>query len=235
MQDEWRRYRATLANDNIQLPYRSDINKKLNAINALISHRFTEIEISDKIARQNAVLDKINRAPLRRELNDRKHEASLRGDMDEVERIDDELNAIVPEKLAFNTSLQRTATKSKNDQQERLAELNRRNERLNAENIRKAQLAEQKKKFARKLPPKSDEKLLKPPGDVDDLFGSDISRAGTPLSGMNSPNASTPRSGTPLRTSRPVPRDKKGFPMLRKRMDDEEALAAVDLGIEIEI
>ncbi|KAL9114653.1 MAG: hypothetical protein Q9227_001331 [Pyrenula ochraceoflavens] len=234
-EDEWRRYRATLANENIPLPFRADINKKLGLINNLISHHFTEPEISEKIARQNAVLDRINRAGLRSQLKDQIHQASLKGNVEEVERLEDELRAIVPEKLAFNTSLQRSETKDKDDQQDKLAELNRRNERLNAERIRKAQLAEQKKRLARKVAPKPDDKLLKPSNDVDDLFGSDISRTGTPLNGTVSPNPSTPRSGTPLGTARPVPRDKKGFPMLRKRMDDEEALAAMDLGIEIEI
>lgn len=134
--------------------------------------------------------------------------------------------------MAFNTSLVRTEVKEKS-QQDKLAELNRRNERINAEKIRKAQLQELKKLKPKKSEPKAE--LLKPPNGVDDLFESDRSRAGTPLSAIGTPNGGTPRAGTPLRTNRPVPRDKKGLPMIRKRIGDEEALAEIDLGIEIDI
>lgn len=135
----------------------------------------------------------------------------------------------MPERLAFNTSLVRAEVKEK-AQVDKLAELNRRNERINAENIRKAQLQELKKLKPKKAEAKD---LLKPPNGIDDLFESDRSRAGTPLSATGTPNG-TPRAGTPLRTSRPAPRDKKGLPMIRKRIGDEEALAEIDLGIEID-
>ncbi|KAL9617292.1 MAG: hypothetical protein Q9160_007919 [Pyrenula sp. 1 TL-2023] len=233
-EDEWRRYRATLANEDIKLPTRTELSRKLDAINALIKHRFTSKELDDKIKRQDEILDSINRGPERRRLQDQKHEASMRGDYDEAEKFDDALRSLVPERLAFNTSLLRVEGKEK-PKADKMLDVNRRNDRFNSETIRKAQLQEMKKLKPRKAESKGDTGLLKPPAGIDDLFESDRSRAGTPLSATGTPNGGTPRAGTPLRSSRPAPRDKKGLPMIRKRLDDEEALAEFDLGIEIDV
>jgi RNA polymerase-associated protein RTF1 len=130
--------------------------------------------------------------------------------------------------MAYNTTLVKPETNHVNKEQERLAELNRRNQRLNAENVRKAQLAEMKSKKA---------KTHLAPG-VDDLFegGSDISRSGTPVNGAGTPrNAGTPRSSTPVNLLRPIQKDKKGIPTIRKAAFDDEVLAKIDLGIEIDI
>jgi hypothetical protein len=73
---------------------------------------------------------------------------------------------------------------------------------------------------------------------VDDLFegGSDISRSGTPVNGAGTPKqAGTPRSSTPVNLLRPVQKDKKGIPTIRKAALDDEVLARIDLGIEIDI
>lgn len=158
----------------------------------------------------------------------------MRGDYEEAEKCDDALRSLVPERLAFNTSLLRVEGKEK-PKVDKMLELNRRNDRFNSENVRKAQLHEMKKLKPKKPESKGDMGLLKPPAAIDDLFESDRSRAGTPLSTNGTPNGGTPRAGTPLRSSRPAPRDKKGLPMIRKKLDDEQALAELDLGIEIDV
>jgi len=141
-----------------------------------------------------------------------------------------------------------------NKEQERLAELNRRNQRINSENVRKAQVAEMRAK--KKHNPK-----IK---GMDELFGdgSDISRSGTPVNGASTPikragtplnglmingtgspvNGGTPRSGTPMNgrpvsALKPVSKDKKGLPVIKKALLQEEMMKqkVMDLGIDIEI
>ncbi len=84
---------------------------------------------------------------------------------------------------------------------------------------------------------------------IDELFegNSDRSRAGTPLSlgGTNTPlkvgtRVGTPkiglsRSGTPLLTKQDSGEKKAGIPTLRRRNMDDDLIAAMDLGIEIDI
>ena len=227
-EEEWRRYRITMANEDCKLPTRRFVNGKLDQINALINHRFTDAEVTEKIKRQNALLDMINRVDDRRKIEERKEVAVKAGDEDVIASCDEELAALVPIKMAFNTTLVKPEHVHVNKEQERLAELNRRNQRLNAENVRKAQLAEMKTKKAKKH--------LAP--GVDDLFegGSDISRAGTPVNGVSTPkNVGTPRSSTPVNLLRPITKDKKGIPTIRKAALDDELLASMDLGIDIEI
>ena len=227
-EEEWRRYRIVMANEECKLPTRRFINYKLDQINALINHHFTEAEITEKIRRQNVLMNKINKWDERAAIEERKAAALLAGDDETVRACNDELAAIVPAKLAFNTTLIKPESNHVNKEQERLAELNRRNQKLNAENVRKAQLAEMKAK-------KSKKHLA--PG-IDDLFegGSDISRAGTPVNGIGTPkNLGTPRSSTPVNLLKPLTKDRKGIPMIRKTATDDEFLANMDLGIDIEI
>lgn len=243
--DEWRRYRLTMANEDLKMPTKRFINTKLEQINKLLSHRFTEGEISEKIKKQNQLLDEIHRTKEKNDIKGKIEAALESGDTDRVTELEDELANLVPIKLALGTSLSRTDSGYVNKEQERLAELNRRNQRLNAENVRKAQLAEMR---ARKS-----KKHLAP--GVDDLFegGSDISRTGTPVNGIGTPKLAanlsragtpnpitlangTPRSSTPLSTIlKPTAEKKKGLPVIRKSALDDEILASMDLGIDIDI
>ncbi|KAL2423498.1 hypothetical protein ABEF95_009757 [Exophiala dermatitidis] len=243
--DEWRRYRTVMANEDLKLPTKRFINQKLEQINRLLAHRFTEAEISEKIKIQNDLLEKITRSQEKEDLKSKIKQALEDGNEELAEELEHQLANIVPMKLAFGTSLSRSDTGHVNPDQERLAELNRRNQRLNAENVRKAQLAEIR---ARKV-----KKHLAP--GVDELFegGSDISRTGTPINGAGTPKvpASISRTGTPnpislsngtTKSSTPVPTTvlkpvdkKKGLPVIRKAALDDEILANMDLGIDIEI
>jgi len=244
-----------MANEDLKMPTKSQINKKLEDINALISHRFSEAEISDKIMAQNVLLEKVTRAQEKEDLREKIAEAYADGKDELAEELENQLAAIIPMKLAFGTSLGTKETARVNPEQAKLAELNLRNQRLNNENVRKAQLAEMRARKAKKT--------LAP--GVDELFegGSDISRAGTPLNGTPklgpttgaaalgasisrtaSPNPLSlangmPRSSTPVVSSHLKPvvvqQKKKGLPTIRKAAMDDEIIASMDLGIDIDI
>lgn len=277
-EDEWRRYRITLANEGITLPTKGFINKKLDQINALISHRFTDAQISDKIRTQKELSARINREEERQPIQERRLAALAKGDHEAAQMYEEELRDIVPVKLALGTTLVRQESVYVNKEQERLAELNRRNQRINSENVRKAQVAEMRAKK------KHNQKLK----GMDDLFGdgSDISRSATPVNGVGMPPLK--RAGTPLRdavvkvnngtgtgtaspgngavvgvvggvagtatsgtaamnngssssgslgTFKPVSKDKKGLPVIKKALLEEEMMKqkVMDLGIDIEI
>lgn len=242
-EEEWRRYRVVMANEDCKIPTRSFVNAKLGQISKLLNHKFTEVEISEKIRKQNALLDKVNRTADQKAIRQQIDQAVKTGDDDKIAELEEQLANIMPMKLAFNTTLSRPENAYVNKEAEKMAELNRRNQKLNAETVRKAQLAEMRYK----------KKKLVVPGS-DDLFGSasDISRAGTPVnggkpavSGTATPNGNpsaltmangniTPGPGTPSNgnATKPI---KKGLPVIKKVARDDEILATMDLGIDIDI
>ena len=191
-EDEWRRYRITLANEDMKLPTRSLCNAKIGQINDLLNHRFTEAEISEKMKKQRDLEDKIKRKAERDEINEKLGAAKRAQDWDLVDELQDKLDAVVDMKLAQGTTLRQQKVSYVSKEAEKIAELNRRNQRANEENIRKAELAEMRSRRSKKH--------LAP--GVDDLFegggGSDISRMGTPVNGRGTPQPGlTPRAGTP--------------------------------------
>lgn len=264
-EDEWRRYRITMANEDLKVPTKGFINTKLDQINKLINHRFTDAEISDKIRRQKTLSAKINREEERQPIEERRQAALTRGDDEAAQRYEEELRDIVPMKLALGTTLVKQETVYVNKEQERLAELNRRNQRINSENVRKAQVAEMRAKK------KHNQKIK----GMDDLFGdgSDISRSGTPVNGMNTPkkragtplnglvvmngkdktpvrvnvnangdgNGETPRSGTPMNGApvssafKPISKDRKGLPVIKKALLEDEVMKQKVLDLGIDI
>lgn len=127
-------------------------------------------------------------------------------------------------------------------QQERLALLNKANRKANAEEIRKAEIAEKRAQAvaraaaaARAREQEAAAKAsLQVPGKstIDDLFGdgSDISRTGTPVDGAKS--AATPRAKSP--PGQKVEK-KSAIPTFKKRNMDDDLIGAMDLGIEIDI
>ena len=249
-EDEWRRYRVTMANEDCKMPTQGFINRKLDELNRLITYKWDNKAIGARVRTQKELVDMVNKTKEKEDLMEKISDARDLGDSDLVADYEEKLANIVPMKLALGTSLgpknQATQVKVEED---RLAVLNRRNQKLNAENIRKAQLAEM---HARKA-----KKHLAP--GVDELFegGSDISRSGTPVNGHGTPKigAAISRSGTPVpmyqltgtpkngtpRAGTPVPsllkpggEKRKGIPVIRKAVQDDEILATMDLGIEVD-
>lgn len=261
------------------LPTRSFLLSKLEDINTLLDHSWTEDEIQQKLKRSGVLQTRFAAFERNQILRHRK-EADDRGDEAAIAKCDAELAALEGPKLAFGTSLNASPRKvpvaTGPTEQERLAILNRNNRKQNQQDVRKAQQAERKAEalnqaaiergeavanpFARvKTRAKfhydvRNAALAPPPSTqgLDELFeggNSDRSRAGTPLnpSGTNTPlkvptpkRVGTPmtgmsRSGTPLLTKRDSGEKKRGIPTIRKRNMDDDLIAAMDLGIEIDI
>lgn len=147
-------------------------------------------------------------------------------------------------KTAFTNVVNTTPKPSKGPtQQERLALLNRANRKANAEEIRKAEIAEKRAQAASRAATAARAReqeavakavSLQVPGksNIDDLFGdgSDISRTGTPVG--EAKKTATPRAKSPL--GQKVEK-KGGIPTFKKRNMDDDLIGAMDLGIEIDI
>ena len=258
------------------------MNSKLNDINTLINHRFTDAEIEIKIKRSGVYAARyasIERA----RLNAQRRDAEARFDAEDIAKIDEQLAALEGPKLAFGTSLYKPSPKTTSPggktQQELLADLNRANRKANTHDVRKAQQMERKAEmlareaiargeavanpFARvKTRAKThhdSKEMLAPPKlckNADDLFeGSsrDVSRDGTPAS-TTATGTQTPKKtglGTPMGIGRPAPdlssipvirkssteigRTSKGFPIIRTRALDDDMMASIDMGIDIEV
>ena len=243
-QSEFDRYKRAVASDNLRLPQKKYILQKLDDIHALLESDWTDQDIQKKLNRQSALHTKFV-AQGREKLVKRREEAAARGDDSTVARLDYELASAdsgLPSKLSSAASKANGPTKAVL-QQERLAALNKANRKANSEEVRKAQLAEkraqqklrdeaaararQREAEAAEAAEAAKNKLLKP---GDDLFGdmSQPSRTGTPLSVSAASRKGTPGAGTPLNGPKKI----GGF---RKKAMDEDIIASMDLGIDIDI
>lgn len=273
-----------MAGESLPLPTRSFLQSKLEDINTLLNHTWTEEEIQQKLKRSGVLQTRFAAFERNQILRHRK-EAEDRGDEAAVAKCDADLAALDGPKLAFGTSLNASPRKAPvatgPTEQERLAILNRNNRKQNQQEVRKAQQAERKAEALNKAAIERGEAVANPFARVktrakvhydvrnnalappppaqglDELFeggNSDRSRAGTPLnpSGTNTPlmvpipkrigtsqngasQNGTPRSGTPLLTKQNGGEKKRGIPTIRKRNMDDDLIAAMDLGIEIDI
>src|SRR5579862_7256697 len=126
------------------MPTKSSLIHKMREIDMLIHRSWTEGEIAEKLKRSGAIQQRF--LPLERSnIKNRREEAVRRGDEAEVAKCDAELAALEGPKLAFGTSLLHAPSKPKEKgQQDRLAEINRRNRKANAESVRKAQIRERR-------------------------------------------------------------------------------------------
>jgi len=237
---EFAEFRNALSADGIRFPNKRQIDHKLADIHALLEHQWTEEDIQSKINKSNTM--RVKHLSFGRDrIIKRRDEANSRGDDAVVARCNQELATYdaggpKPESKAG------ASPANKHAQQERLAQLNRQNRKLNSEEVRKAQIANkraeqkardeaiarQRKSEAEKAASAAKNSSLAIP---DDLFGdaSDISRAGTP--GAISPKKGMSRAGTPATG---VP-EKKKFGQFRKKNLDDDVIAGMDLGIEIDI
>ncbi|OAX79868.1 hypothetical protein ACJ72_05808 [Emergomyces africanus] len=207
---EFNRYRQTMAVEDCKMATKSMIATKVADINRLINHQFTKEELEEKLRRQGTNDNKMKIFE-RIQLEKRRQEAVAAGDEAAVAQCDAELLRFTGPKLAFGTALAKPRPTEKT-QQERLEELNRRNQKLNAENVRRAQLEERRRerlamaavargeavanRFARvktKARTHYDVKgdRLVPKSVDDGGIGSDMSRPVTPITGANTPTNKT--------------------------------------------
>jgi RNA polymerase-associated protein RTF1 len=250
-----------------------------------VNHTFTEEELQTKLKRSGVLRQKFISLE-RSSLNARRKEAEYNSDTEAIAKIDEQLRALEGPKLAFGTSLYKAGpqTPQGKTQQQRLAEINAANRKLNTQNVRKAQIKERKAEalrraavergeaaadpFARvKIAPKThfnaDDHLKAPKKKLDDLFdgGSDTSRAATPASGALTGTATPVKResrrfdinevykavsvspGPPERSSQ-GPEEKTANTSgdkkqkdnwLQRKPCDDEVLASMDFGIDIDV
>lgn len=237
---EFDRYTATLQKENVRLPSKKFLISKLDDIHHLLDHSWTEEDVEKKISMAKMMQKKFDNFSKDKLIN-RRNEAESRGDTEAVAKYDAEIaqfdgpqsrTITFGDKPSYAPPVKPFAEQS---QHERLAARNKANRKANAEEIRKAQIAEKKvlhkarEEAARVRAAAEEEKkkhaaaaaaalLAVPGGEMSDLFGSDISRAGTPKKAS--------RTGTPL-----------GIKKIggNKKLLDDEIIAEMDLGIDIEI
>ena len=219
----------------------SYLSSKCDGIHALLNRSWTASEIEAKLQKSGVVAAQFG-VQLRERLVSDRERAIADGDEATIAKLDQELATLDGPKIFNpNNGAAKTAVIKPPTQQERLAALNRANRKANQEEIRKAQLAEKRREqklheavmrgeavanpFARvKTRAKVVHDVTLVNKGIDDLFGeaSDRSRAVTPVPGVPKKNGATVVKPGPASLAK------------QKRMDDE-IMASMDLGIEIDI
>ncbi|KAL3488507.1 hypothetical protein BJX62DRAFT_211720 [Aspergillus germanicus] len=239
---EFSRYRQTMAVEDCKIATRSQVAKKVTDINRLLNHKFTNEELNEKLRKQGSLDSKMT-IYKRVEVEKQIKLAREIGDDAEVERLQAELASQIP-KLAFGSSMSKPRA-DKLSEHERLAQLNLRNQKLNYENVRRAQLEERKASRKAAAAAARGEAPINPFLRVKtlakthhDVNGSTTkpeengSRGGTPASGTS--KANTPdRSSTPSNSQKK--QSKGGIATIRHKNMDDENIAALDLDIDIDI
>jgi RNA polymerase-associated protein RTF1 len=237
--------------EDCKIPMRSTLAAKLVDINSLLNHKFTKEELNEKLRKQG-VSDNKMAIWKRLELDKALKDALAAGDEDEVEKIQAEVTQNTGPKLAFGTTLVKARSEQQN-QQQRIAEINQRNQKLNTENVRRAQLEEKKANRKAAAAVARGEAVADPFARVKtrakthhDVAGNnrlvppksneqeDRSRTSTPMTSSQA----TGNSDTPKRSQTPSGSQKKptkGIAVIRHRNLDDENIAALDMDIDIEI
>ena len=236
------------------LPTRSSLVSKLADFDAVVNHQFTDAELTEKLKRQGVMQSK-DAYFERNSINTRRRAAELKSDEAAIAKCDSELAALDGPKLKYGTFLVDPRAKpvvhAGPTQQERLAELNKANRKANRENVRKAQLAERKADRINREAVQRGEAMpnsfarvktyAKTHHDANESLnpllarqngGSrDISRSTTPAA------ATTPKveATKPVIASSAQKPTASGMPVLGNRNMDDDIIAAMDLGIDIEI
>ena len=180
-------------------------------------------------------------------------EARERGDDAKVEELQEELDKLGTQRLAFRTSLgpsKLSETPKGQSEQDRLAERNRENRRLNAEAVRKAQLKEKAKSREIEMAIKRGEayqgdmsrRLRTKAKFVYDVNESVDKKPAANGSGASTPGTSTPKPAAKSQLSSHLAKlqeekyqEKKGIPTIHKPLMDDDVIGSLDLDIDVEI
>ncbi|OQE37313.1 hypothetical protein PENCOP_c010G04015 [Penicillium coprophilum] len=242
-ESEYRRYVQTLTVEDCKLATKGKVESKVADINRLLNHTFTREELNEKLRRQGAFDQKknvLNRLELERNLEF----AKVNGDMEEAEKIEAELQKMVNPTLSWGTSLVKKEVDRGPSEAERVHQINLRNQKLNIENGRRAQLEERKaaKKAAEAVA--RGEAAPNPFMRVRTVAKTHHDVSGAPKSasvaeGSKDTPDSAKSNGSPAQKGTSVPRitpkkPKNGF-MISYRNTDDENIAALDMDIDIEI
>ncbi|KAL4895516.1 hypothetical protein BDV59DRAFT_174066 [Aspergillus ambiguus] len=243
---EFNRYRQTMAVEDCKMATKTIVTNKVADINRLLNHKFTKEELNEKLRKQGSFDTKslfFKRVELERQIK----LAKAAGEDAEVERLEEELRNVSTPKLAYSSNSKPRPTQT--SEHERLAELNIRNQKLNYENVRRAQLEERRAGRKAAAAVARGEAAANPflrvrtharthydaNGNSLTPKSEDTSRDGTPVTGTNTPsNTNTPpRTNTPTASQKTT--TKSGVASIRHRNMDDENIAALDLDLDIEI
>lgn len=254
LQSELNRYVVTCQNEAVTLPTKAFLGGKIDEINRLINHKWTNEEIKASIAKKLELkkpFDPEEKVRVARLLD----EARRRGEEQKIEELQEEFDRLGTQRLAFKTSLgtsklmdsPKVAT-----EQDRLAERNRENRRLNVEAVRKAQLKEKASRREIEQAIKRGETVQDDPSKrlrTKAKFVHDINESISVNASANESGASTPANGTPkvgaatkqqilphlakLRDEKHL--EEKGLPTVHKPLMDDDVIGTLDLDIDVEI
>ncbi|KAJ5780780.1 Plus-3 [Penicillium paradoxum] len=236
---EYRRYVQTLAVEDCKLATRGKVESKVMDINRLINHTFTREELNEKLRRQGAFDQKknvLNRLELERNLEF----ARVNGNTDDAERIEQELHKLLHPNLSWGTTLDKKEVDRGPSEAERVHKINLRNQKLNIENGRRAQLEERKaaKKAAEAVA--RGEAAPNPFMRVRTVAKTHHDVSGAPKPSTVETPKDTPKSNGNSASaapsiSRATPKKPKNGFMISYRNTDDENIAALDMDIDIEI
>lgn len=230
----------------------------MDDINGLIGRKWTDLEISEKVKKQQALMDRfsgVERQRIERDLA----QARAHGNDELAEELQDKLDKMPAPRLAFQTSLKKNSPSkpATPSQQDRLAEKNALNRQLNAKQVREAQLAERRR--AREVEERGEDADADADADPSSqrskarakLARGDSTVSNNSSGGLNSPAGNM---GTPALGAQKTAKDdvlphiaklkeaqlaeasaKGGVPMIHKTLYDDDIIGALDLELDVEI
>ncbi|XWW95873.1 hypothetical protein V2A60_003841 [Cordyceps javanica] len=262
-ENEMNRYQVTCHNENVKMPLKLALNSKVDQINNLLTHNWTNEEIKARLARRNELRKRFD--PAERERVARLlEEATVAGHDERMQELQEELDKLGTQRLAFKTSLGPTKSSHEStrisSEQDRLAARNKENRRMNQEAVRKAQLREKAKAREIEMSLSRGEMVQEDPSRrlrTKAKFVHDVNEStaaggdSKPASGVSTPATAT-GNGTPTVTATKPPTagallphlarlqdksqaDSKGLPTIHKPLMDDDVIGSLDLDIDIEI
>lgn len=225
---------------------------KIDDINKFVERSLTSAEIDEKVARKNELRKKFD--PERRDrLRWEIEEATAAGHTRRIAELQEELDDLLSNRLAFRTTLDAPKTTSTNAaQQDRLADINRERRRQNAANVGKAQLKEKhearKKEAAIERGEATDIDLSRRIRTKTKFVHQNHQKAedgaasgnGTPASGSGTPKMAAvkkesevlPHIAKALENARKA--EKKGLPMIHRPICDDDIIGEIDLELDVD-
>jgi RNA polymerase-associated protein RTF1 len=233
------------------LPTKAELEFKVDDINGLINHKWTSEEIKARLTKRNELRRRFD--PAERERVSRLlEEAREKGDDQRVEELQEELDKLSSQRLAFKTSLgpsKHSDSPRGGTEQDRLAERNRENRRLNVEGVRKAQLKERARALEIEAALNRGEQVKDDPSRrlrtkakfVHDVNVEAAKKAanGEADAATNGAAGSSSQKQTVLPHLVKLQEEKysetKGMPTIHKPLLDDDVIGALDLEIDVEI
>lgn len=246
---------ATFKVEELTLPKTEHLIEKIDDINRFVERSLTSAEIDEKVERKKALRAKFD--PQRRERIRRDiEEAYALGKTERAKALEEELEELLANRLAFRTTLSPPRTASTGGtEQDRLADINRERRRQNAANVARAQLKE-----------KAEARRREAALERGDLSEADVSRRirtkakfvhenrgnetgesqGASRSETPAKNG-TPSAATPKNEPEVLPHlakalekarkgeQKKGIPSIHRPICDDDIIGQIDLELDVEI